>query len=121
MQITRLSVKVLFFSGNSSVYPLVCPHATHSLEQEVVQDLDEELTNEEIMEMITYFKVRASLLQFSPGAIPNAIRTLQPHSAQPPLEPRARDRDCSFQAEGDDTKDLTREEFFRIMRKGLPE
>ena len=48
--------------------------------KEVVQDLGEELTNEEIMEMITYFK-----------------------------------------AEGDDSKDWTREEFFRIMRKGLPE
>merc|ERR1711907_600835 len=47
--------------------------------KEVVKDLEEELTNEEIMEMITYFK-----------------------------------------AEGDDTKELSREEFFRIMRKGLP-
>ena len=35
----------------------VAPLTAFSPPQEVVQDLGEELTNEEIMEMITYFKV----------------------------------------------------------------
>eukprot|EP00658_Telonema_sp_P-2_P023134 TRINITY_DN19263_c0_g1_i3.p1 TRINITY_DN19263_c0_g1~~TRINITY_DN19263_c0_g1_i3.p1 ORF type:complete len:158 (-),score=60.63 TRINITY_DN19263_c0_g1_i3:146-619(-) len=48
--------------------------------KEVVRDLDEELTDEEILEMITYFK-----------------------------------------AEGDESLTCTKEEFFKLMRKGLPE
>eukprot|EP00656_Telonema_subtile_P035299 TRINITY_DN3927_c0_g1_i2.p2 TRINITY_DN3927_c0_g1~~TRINITY_DN3927_c0_g1_i2.p2 ORF type:complete len:158 (+),score=53.85 TRINITY_DN3927_c0_g1_i2:256-729(+) len=48
--------------------------------KEVVRDLGEELTHEEINEMITYFK-----------------------------------------ADGDESDTCTREEFFKLMRKGLPE